>query len=208
MGYHFWNELKKKVVRSRDVTFNENVVYKYKLIVNSKFTKEQPEKKKVVLEDIKEIDPEENSGSSENVDDRVPVTQQTEVRISNRIVTPPQRYFPSAYYMLLTEDGEPQYYSEAVQVDDSVEWKSDLDKEMSYLKKNETRSFKDLPAGKKALQNKWVFKIKKYDGHKRCKARLSLSFDFTNARFKILRKSEDRAIVADNSVGWEDYRQG
>ena len=27
MCYHFWDDIKKKVVRSKDVTFNENAVY-------------------------------------------------------------------------------------------------------------------------------------------------------------------------------------
>ena len=40
MGYRFWDDMKKKVVRSRDVTFNENAVYKDNLVVNSEFTKE------------------------------------------------------------------------------------------------------------------------------------------------------------------------
>ncbi|KAL8106789.1 hypothetical protein AgCh_023527 [Apium graveolens] len=148
-------ELTKKVVRSRDVTFNENVVYKDKLVVDSEFTKEQPEKEEAVLEDITETDLAGNSGSSEYVDDRVPVTQ---------------RYSPSAYY-LLTEEGEPQCYSEALQVNDSVPWKSAMDEEMSSLEKNETWSLTELPAGKKALHNKWVFRIKEeHDGSKRYKA--------------------------------------
>ncbi|KAL8112467.1 hypothetical protein AgCh_019972 [Apium graveolens] len=138
IGYHFWDELTKKVVRSRDVTFNENAVYKDKLVVDSEFTKEQPEKEEAVLEDITETDLTKNSGSSENADDRVPVTPQTEVRKSSRSMRPPQRYSPSAYYMLLIENGEPQCYSEAVQVDDSVQWKSAMDEEMSSLEKNET----------------------------------------------------------------------
>ncbi|KAL8092162.1 hypothetical protein AgCh_034456 [Apium graveolens] len=171
MGYHFWDELTKKVVKSRDVTFNENAVYKDKLVVDSEFTKEQPEKEEAVLENITERDLAGKNGSLEYVDNRVPVTPQTEVRKSSRSVSPPQRYSPSAYYMLLTEDGEPQCYSEAVQVNDSVQWKSAMDEEMSSLEKNETWSLIELPAGKKALHNKWVFRIKEeHDGSKRYKA--------------------------------------
>jgi len=75
MGYRFWDEQMKKVVRSRDVTFNENAVYKDKLAVDSGFTKEQPEKEKAVLDDITEEDLARNSGSSDNV----PVTPEAEV---------------------------------------------------------------------------------------------------------------------------------
>ena len=59
--------------------------------------------------------------------------------------------------MLLTEDGEFQCYSEAVQVDDSVKWKSAMEKQMNSLEKNNTWCLTKLPTGKKALQNKWVF---------------------------------------------------
>ncbi|KAL8115253.1 hypothetical protein AgCh_021912 [Apium graveolens] len=124
MGYRFWDELTKKVVRSRDVTFNDNAVYKDMLIVDSVFTKEQLEKEEAVLEDITETDFAENSGK-------------------------------------------------AVQVDDSVQWKLAVDEEMSSLEKNESWTLTELPAGKKALQNKWVFKIKgEHDGSKRYKTRL------------------------------------
>lgn len=84
MGYHFLDELKKKIIRSRDVTFNENAVYKDKLAVDSEVTKEKPEKEKAVLEDITEEDLVGNSESSRNinVDETVPVIPVTEVRRS------------------------------------------------------------------------------------------------------------------------------
>ena len=81
-----------------------------------------------MLDEITEEDLAKNSGSSDNV----PVTPEAEVRRSSRIVRPPQRFSPSAYYMLLTEDGEPQCYSEAVQVDDSVKWKSAMEEEDEF----------------------------------------------------------------------------
>ncbi|KAL8104982.1 hypothetical protein AgCh_028950 [Apium graveolens] len=204
MGYRFWDELTKKVVRSKNVTFNENAVYKDKLVVDSEFTKEQPEKEEAVLEDITEIDLAGNSGSSEYIDDRVPVTPRTEVRKSSRIVRPPQRYSPSTYYMLLTEDGEPQCYSEAVQVNDSVQWKSAMDEEMSSLEKNETWSLTELPAGKKALHNKWVFRIKEeHDGSKRYKARLVVKgyqqkkgIDYTDIFSPVVKMTTVRIVLS------------
>ncbi|KAL8097180.1 hypothetical protein AgCh_030333 [Apium graveolens] len=68
------DELTKKVIRSRDVTYIENTMYKDKLVVDSEFTKEQSEKEEALLEDITETDLAGNNGSSENIDDRVPVT--------------------------------------------------------------------------------------------------------------------------------------
>ncbi|KAL8157159.1 hypothetical protein AgCh_002026 [Apium graveolens] len=161
MGYRFWDELTKKVVRSRDVTFNENAVYKDNLVVDSEFTKEQPEKEKVVLEDITEIDLAGNSGSSEYVDDRVPVTPRTE-------------------------------------------WKSAMDEEMSSLEKNETWSLTELPAGKKASHNKWVFRIKEeHDGSKRYKARLVVKgyqqkkgIDYTDIFSPVVKMTTVRIVLS------------
>ncbi|KAL9265171.1 Retrovirus-related Pol polyprotein from transposon TNT 1-94-like protein [Drosera capensis] len=109
----------------------------------------EKEKEKVEQEDITDKDLVGSSGSSgdRTSEETVPVTP--EVRRSNRTIRPPQRYSPSANYLLLTDDGEPQCYDEALQMDDSAQW------------------------GKKALQNKWVFTIKEeHDGRKRYKARL------------------------------------
>nr|GEW42846.1 retrovirus-related Pol polyprotein from transposon TNT 1-94 [Tanacetum cinerariifolium] len=45
---------------------------------------------------------------------------------------------------------------------------SAINEEISSLEKNQTRSLVKLPAGKKALQNKWVFRVEeKQDGNKR-----------------------------------------
>ena len=56
---------------------------------------------------------------------------------------------------------------------DSIQWKKAIEDELSSLDKNHTWSLVKLPAGKKALQNKWVFRVKdEIDGKKRYKARL------------------------------------
>ena len=48
-----------------------------------------------------------------------------------------------------------------------------MDDEMRSLEKNDTWVLTELPAGKRALLNKWVFRIKtKPDGKRRFKARL------------------------------------
>ena len=44
---------------------------------------------------------------------------------------------------------------------------------MNSLEKHQTWVLTKLPEGKKALQNKWVYRVKEeYDGKKRYKARL------------------------------------
>ncbi|GJV49057.1 retrovirus-related pol polyprotein from transposon TNT 1-94 [Tanacetum coccineum] len=52
-------------------------------------------------------------------------------------------------------------------------WKKAINEEIVSLEKNHTWSLVRLPAGKKALQSKWVFRVKEeQDGKKRYKARL------------------------------------
>ncbi|KAI3764834.1 hypothetical protein L2E82_14851 [Cichorium intybus] len=200
MGYRFWDNQNKRVIRSRDVVFNENVLYKDELAESSGRNK-QPEKaeNQVEFEEISEDDvvkpistPEigESSGSSGSSDvygdsgstddssseDGVADDAETStptVRRSTRVRRPPVRYSPSANYLLLTENGEPESYPEALRMKDSIQWKKAMEDELSSLDKNHTWSLVKLPAGKKALQNKWVFRVKdEIDGSKRYKARL------------------------------------
>ncbi|GJW67995.1 putative RNA-directed DNA polymerase [Tanacetum coccineum] len=95
------------------------------------------------------------------------------VRRSTRESRAPVRYSPSANYLLLKENGEPESYSEALSSKEFVQWKKAINEEMVSLEKNQNWSLVRLPAGKKALQSKWVFRVKEeHDGKKRYKARL------------------------------------
>ncbi|KAE8684638.1 Chitin elicitor receptor kinase 1 [Hibiscus syriacus] len=132
-GYRFWDYENRKIIRSRDVIFNENI--------NPEAVQEEP---------------------------RTP-----ELRRSSRIPKPTQRYSPSLHYLLLTDIGEPECYDEAMQVEDSVKWESSMKDEMDSLMSNQTWELAELPPGKRALHNKWIYRIKEeHDGSKHYKARL------------------------------------
>ncbi|RVW24492.1 Retrovirus-related Pol polyprotein from transposon TNT 1-94 [Vitis vinifera] len=120
-GYRFWDEQNRKIIRSRNVIFNEQVMYK---------------------EDL-------------------PGTLDL------------QRYSPVLNYLLLTDGGEPECYDEALQDENSSKWELAMKDEMDSLLGNQTWELTELPVGKKALHNKWVYRIKnEHDGSKRYKARL------------------------------------
>jgi hypothetical protein len=52
-------------------------------------------------------------------------------------------------------------------------WEQGMKEEMDSLENNQTWYLVQLPMGKRALQNKWVYKLKEEDGgEKRYKARL------------------------------------
>ena len=101
------------------------------------------------------------------------VTPEQVLRRSSRSIRAPDRYSPSLHYLLLTDEGEPESFDEALQVEDSIKWEQAMDDEMRSLEKNDTWVLTELPAGKRALLNKWVFRIKtEPDGKRRFKARL------------------------------------
>ena len=95
------------------------------------------------------------------------------LRRSSRTIRVPYRYSASLHYLLLTDEGEPKSFDEALQVEDSTKWEQAMDDEMSSLEKNNTWVLTELPTGKRALLNKWLFRIKvEPDGRRRFKARL------------------------------------
>ena len=73
----------------------------------------------------------------------------------------------------MTDGGEPKCYDEALQDENLSKWELAMKDEMDSLLGNQTWELTELPKGKKALHNKWVYIIKnEHDGSKRYKARL------------------------------------
>ncbi|GKC16338.1 putative RNA-directed DNA polymerase, partial [Tanacetum coccineum] len=172
MGYRFWDSKSHKVVRIRDVTFNEDSLYGAKDATDSSNLTKLNMKDQVVLEDSpgnlanKSIVSEhglrpggssdmgegsensrsfKDSGRSDEEDSKDKASfeeggsETPQLRRSIRESRALVRYSPSANYLLLIENGEPESYSEALR--------------------------------KKALQSKWVFMVKEeQDGKKKYKA--------------------------------------
>ncbi|KAL2248135.1 UNVERIFIED_CONTAM: Retrovirus-related Pol polyprotein from transposon TNT 1-94 [Sesamum indicum] len=90
-----------------------------------------------------------------------------------RLRKAPDRYSPSLYYLLLSDCGEPEYYAEAVNDAHKSKWELAMNDEMNSLKKNDIWELCQLQKEKKALQNRWVYRVKEEsDRKKRYKARL------------------------------------
>ena len=102
--------------------------------------------------------PPEDVGPSQGTDDGE--SPNPEVRRSERGRIPSKRY-PESEYSLLTEDGEPENFQEAISHKDKEKWLFAMQEEMESLQKNHTYEIINLPQGKKTLKNKWVFKLKK-----------------------------------------------
>ena len=130
-GYRFWDYENQKIIRSRDVIFNENVMYKDRSIAESSSSSTEAETKEFV--EFEEISGKDVQISPEAVQEE-PGTPA--LRHSSRIPKPIQRYSPSLHYLLLSDSGEPECYDQAIQVEDSVKWESAMKDEMDSLMSN------------------------------------------------------------------------
>uniref|UniRef100_A0A2N9EJ65 protein-serine/threonine phosphatase n=1 Tax=Fagus sylvatica TaxID=28930 RepID=A0A2N9EJ65_FAGSY len=169
-GYRFWDDQNRKVIRSRNVIFNEQVMYKDRSSTKLDDVKVEQKKSEFVNLDEFSNNTMQNSGQEEkeNADPQVEqCTPTITVRRSSRNIRPPQRFSPSLFYILLTDGGEPESYDEALQIEDSIKWELAMKDEMNSLMTSQTWELTELPQRKKALHNKWVYRVKEeHDGSK------------------------------------------
>ena len=103
-----WDFENHKIVGSRDVIFNEKVLYKDIF--------QQHEKKEddyVVLDDTPKDDVPAIPHDVQQVKQQIPHTP-VSVGQTKRLSRPLERFFPSLYSILLTDASEPKCYDEAV----------------------------------------------------------------------------------------------
>ena len=75
---------------------------------------------------------------------------------------------------MLIDGGEPECYGKAMLHEEKDKWFKAMQEEIKSLHENHTFDLVKLPQGKRALKNKWVFKLKsgKNNSQLRYKARL------------------------------------
>ncbi|KAL5818254.1 hypothetical protein ACOSQ3_022150 [Xanthoceras sorbifolium] len=121
--------------------------------------------------DTNDVHPPARSPEPEQVSEQV--QPEVQLRRSTRERQPSRKYSPNEYVML-TDGGEPESYDEAIIDQHKTEWLKAMQEEMKSLHENHTFDLVKLPQGRKALKNKWVYKIKSEEGNlqPRYKARL------------------------------------
>ena len=187
-GYRLWCPKSRKLILSRNVTFNEDALLssgKHSFVSSSTSTGNlQSTSEKVELE-MKSATPDVDVPSSstyessidDHVDDRddttVPIQPQQENysiarHRERRQIVKPTRYIDGdnliAYALSIAEEVndcvEPASYSEAVSCADSSKWLLAMNEEIESLHKNGTWVLTELPKGKRPLKCKWVYKKK------------------------------------------------
>ncbi|KAL5838301.1 hypothetical protein ACOSQ3_015470 [Xanthoceras sorbifolium] len=204
-GYRLWDDQNKKIIRSRDVIFNEKAMYKDRHTVDAS-NSEQSGPMYVDEDDVP--DSPITKQTVECPQPEEPVEQSSlqqsdtpQLRRSSRPHIPNRKYMN---YLLLTDGGEPECYDEACQAADANQWELAMQEEMKSLISNKTYELTKLPMGKKALHNKWVYRVKEeYDGSKRFKARLVVKgfqqkegIDYTEIFAPVVKLNTIRSVLS------------
>ena len=224
-GYRLYDPIEKKLVRSRDVVFVEDQT----IDDIDKVEKTEPQNSG----DLTDIDPipptplpvSVEDGIREDTDDdqhgigefdapmddvvndqhQAPITPPAvPLRRSTRDRQPSTRY-PSDQYILLTDEGEPECYEEAMKSECKDQWVEAMKDELKSLHDNHTFELVKLPKGKRALKNRWVYRLKqdKNSSSPRYKARLVVKgysqkkgVDFEEIFSPVVKMSSIRTILS------------
>jgi hypothetical protein len=208
------------VIRSRDVVINEDVLNKdwQKFVrdvteaegndeemLQSSEDDEQSEEGGQPMFDV----PEGVQSEQEDEEPLQPVPSPPPLQTpagwrSTRPRNPCPRYGHPLHHLMLTDGGEPENFGEAQRVDSKLEWESAMTEEMDSLMKNQTWDLVRLPAGRKALHNRWVYRTKRdADGRLRYKARLVVKgfeqragIDFSEVFSPVVKLTTIRAVLS------------
>jgi hypothetical protein len=205
-GYRLWDDQNKKIIRSRDVIFNEKLMYKDSSTAQST-SPVQNDPVSTELADLSDSSVAQQVGEDpqpeEPTEQQAPQnpTPMPAPRRSARPHVPNRKYMN---FLLLTDGGEPECYDEACQVEDSSKWELAMKDEMKSLISNKTWELAELPVGKKALHNKWVYRVKEeHNGSKRHKARLVVKgfqqkegIDYTDIFSPVVKLNTIRSVLS------------
>ena len=177
-GYRLWCLSLKKIIYSRDVTFDESAMLK-KVTTDGKVSEntfQQPEGRLPQVEgtqklvefqttSVKPVEDQQTEHEAdvgeEEVSNEEP-QQQHDLPIAiskpRREIRKPARFEDMvAYAFPVVEEGIPQTFLEANNSSDKEKWKKAMDEKMQSLVKNHTWKLARLPKGKKEIGCKWVY---------------------------------------------------
>lgn len=211
-GYRFYDPIAKKLIRSRDAVFMEDQTiedidksqesvpqYRDEMIDMDIVPPRSPEQNEHEAQDAQQnIDETDNHDQSSTLD----ATPVEPLRRSTRVRQPSAKY-PASEYVLLTDGGEPESYEEAMESEQKRNWVEAMQDEMNSLHENNTYELVKLPKGKRALKNRWVFRVKRdHNSHPQYKARLVVKgfnqrkgIDFSEIFSPVVKMSSIRVVL-------------
>ena len=68
--------------------------------------------------------------------------------------------YPSDDYVTSTNEGDPECYLEAIESEKKKKWLDVMQDEIKSLYDNHTFDLVKLPKDKKALENRWIYRVK------------------------------------------------
>ena len=103
----------------------------------------------------------------------------------------------------MIDGGEQECFNEAMQDENLSKWELAMKDELDFLLGNQTWELIELPTRKKALHNKWIYRIKnEHNGSKRYKARLVVKgfqqkkdIDYLEIFFLVMKMSTIRLVL-------------
>ncbi|GJW39661.1 putative RNA-directed DNA polymerase [Tanacetum coccineum] len=175
-GYRLYDPVQKRLVRSRDVVFEEDQTLKD---VENAERETIPQHNDDLIDldpGADDVDAHEQPNLDEDVHPELPVPDMPPFLLLRRSTRDhhPSTCYSAHEYVLLTDGGEPECYAEAMEDEHKKEWFEAVEDEMNSLHENNTFELVKLPKGKRALKNKWVYKLKteEHSSRPRYKARL------------------------------------
>src|SRR3954466_702460 len=162
VGYTFYHRSKGKTFVAKNGSFLEK-----------EFLSKEVSGRKVELDEVNVPSPllesslsqkpvsETSTPNSEEVDDVDHETSDqvtTEPRRSTRVRSAPEWYGNPVLEVMLLDHDEPTNYEEAMVSPDSAKWLEAMKSEMGSMYENKVWTLVDLPEGRQAIENKWIFK--------------------------------------------------
>ena len=227
-GYRFYDPVEKKLVRSRDVVFMEDQTIQDILKTDTPVPQcsdglidLDPVPLTHVPTEVRDVqDDQHDTGDvdtdstpvemGDNAHEQSPVSEvplevlpDVPLRRSIRDRQPSTRYSTDEY-VLLTDGGEPECYAEAMEDENKKEWVDAMQDEMKSLHENNTFELVKLPKGKRALKNRWVYRVKQeeHTSQPRYKARLVIKgfsqkkgIDFDEIFSPVVKMSSIRVVL-------------
>ena len=199
-GYRLYDTATQKILYSRDVEFNECIkksqipsdseTEDYQLV--AEFTTDSDD------QDDQTTQPVEPTAVEEQSDSSPPPRRSTRERRQ-------PEYYTREYVNFCEVSQQPNSYQESIEGPDKAKWQEAMRTEMRSLEENEVWDLVKLPANRKAVGSKWVYKVKTgADGSvQRYKARLvaqgftqKYGADFDETFCPVVRQESLRYLIA------------